>query len=365
MFARASYVLTPPPPSPRYPMNESTLLESLRDRDWSRVQKLIGHKLKYRHWGLIVGLLCVVGGLWAFSWLASEVGDGETHEMDRALLVMMRNPQDYSDPIGPKWLEETGRDFTALGGTGVLAFISLLVIGYLTLEKKYRLALTVLAAVGGGMLLSAGLKYGFDRPRPELVPHFSYVHTKSFPSGHSMVSATTYLTLAALVSSVFRAPPRQALHRLVRHPARGGDRREPRLHGRALAHGCARWLDHGRRLGHRVLERGALAPGSWQGRTRGRRAHSGRQGGRSGGRGGRRARDDCNMRACVCFERPTGRAMLRRGAPLSFAPSRARVLSLPSTVSRRWPTPPRSPPPLLAPASRVDAPHGRHARHER
>jgi undecaprenyl-diphosphatase len=57
------------------------------------------------------------------------------------------------------------------------------------------------AATGGGLLLSSLLKGWFNRPRPEIVPHLSYVYTSSFPSGHSMLAAVVYLTLGSLLAA--------------------------------------------------------------------------------------------------------------------------------------------------------------------
>jgi undecaprenyl-diphosphatase len=62
--------------------------------------------------------------------------------------------------------------------------------------------LLVIGAVCGGMMLSTALKMGFERPRPDLVPHATRVYTASFPSGHAMLSATAYLTLGALLARV-------------------------------------------------------------------------------------------------------------------------------------------------------------------
>jgi undecaprenyl-diphosphatase len=153
-------------------------------------------------WLLLSGILVAAAGGFAFAWLAGEVIEGETERFDRRLLLAFRSPADPSDPIGPRWVEEMARDVTALGSGIVLAFMTLGVIGYLLLARKRGAALLVALAVGGGTLLSTLLKFGFDRPRPDLVPHAVAVYTASFPSGHAMLSAATFLTLGALLMRV-------------------------------------------------------------------------------------------------------------------------------------------------------------------
>ncbi|MEC9481844.1 MAG: phosphatase PAP2 family protein [Halomonas sp.] len=147
-------------------------------------------------------LLCVVifsGGIWAFIGLADTVMEGETRNLDEMLLLALRSKADLSDPLGPGWVEEMGRDFTALGGVAVLVLITLFTLGYLLLSRYFRAAWFMLVSVCGGWLLSTVLKMTFDRPRPDLVSHGSIVYTASFPSGHSMMAAVTYLTLTALL----------------------------------------------------------------------------------------------------------------------------------------------------------------------
>jgi len=160
----------------------------------------------------LLAIALVAGGIWLFAELAGEVREGETRRIDEAILLAMRNPADASDPLGPPWLEEMERDFTALGGVGVLSVLTLAVSAFLALDRKGRAAVLVLIAVGGALVLSFLLKSGFQRPRPELVPHGSYVYTTSFPSGHSMMSAATYLTLGALLA---RVQPRRRLKVLL------------------------------------------------------------------------------------------------------------------------------------------------------
>ncbi|MGC1953290.1 MAG: phosphatase PAP2 family protein [Gammaproteobacteria bacterium] len=156
----------------------------------------------------LIALVLVMGGIWAFVTIAEEVIEGETHSFDKAILLAMRNAKDPVDPLGPKWLEELARDFTALGSVGITMLITLTVAGFFLLQSRRRATLLILAAVGGGLLISALLKQGFDRPRPDIVPHVAYVYTASFPSGHSMMAAVTYLTLGALLA---RVQPRRQL----------------------------------------------------------------------------------------------------------------------------------------------------------
>ena len=156
------------------------------------------------HWTSLA--LVILGlGVFAFIGIAEEVLEGDTLRFDRWLLLALRAPGDPGDPLGPAGVEEMFRDFTALGGVGVLSLLTLASFGYLWLQGLRRVALFLLLAIAGGLLLSLALKSGFERPRPELVSHGAMVYTSSFPSGHSMLSAVVYLTGGALLAMVHSA----------------------------------------------------------------------------------------------------------------------------------------------------------------
>ncbi|MDB5642100.1 MAG: phosphoesterase PA-phosphatase related [Hyphomicrobiales bacterium] len=150
--------------------------------------------------GVLAVLALVATGLFAFVQLADEVMEGSTHGFDSRVLLMFRNPQDLSDPIGPRWFEEVMRDFTALGGTAVLTLLTVFVTLFLVLAGKRRSAMLVAGSIVLGTIFSTVLKLVFDRPRPDLVPHGMDVYTLSFPSSHAMMSAMVYLTLGALLA---------------------------------------------------------------------------------------------------------------------------------------------------------------------
>lgn len=147
---------------------------------------------------LVLGL--AAAALWVFAAVADEVTEGETRDFDHAVIVSLRSADEPSDPWGPLWLEEVARDVTALGGVAVLLLLTAGSATFLSLQGQKRASLYIVAVVVAGMLVSTLLKQLFDRPRPDLVPHLAQVYTSSFPSGHSMMSTLTYLSLAGVIA---------------------------------------------------------------------------------------------------------------------------------------------------------------------
>lgn len=163
-----------------------------------------------RELAILAAILAPAGLLYLFMQIVEEVGEGDTMVIDRAVLLALRNPADLADPIGPWWVEVMFKDLTSLGSTTVLMLVTLAAIGFLLITRRRGAALLVLVAVGGGTLLSSLFKQAFARPRPDFVAHAVDVHTASFPSGHAMLSAVTYLTLGALLARVEPHPMRKA-----------------------------------------------------------------------------------------------------------------------------------------------------------
>ena len=159
----------------------------------------ISHLLR-REQRLLALFLGVAALVLAALKLASEMLEGDTLALDRMLLTALRQPGDLGTPIGPSWLPGTMIDITALGGTTNLTLISVLAIAFLLLLGRYRHALYMAAATGGGAIFGTLLKSLFARARPEVVPHLIEVHSLSFPSGHALNSAIVYLTLAVLIA---------------------------------------------------------------------------------------------------------------------------------------------------------------------
>lgn len=160
-------------------------------------------------------LLLVLGAaaaVWAFLNVAGEMAEGETEAFDRWVLLALRNPADLNDPLGPRTLEEAMRDVTALGGFTVLTIVTAVGALAFLIHGRRRHALVLVGTALLALVTSELVKMIYDRPRPDLVSHGSYVYSGSFPSGHSMLSAATYLTLAMLIAST---EPKRGAKRMV------------------------------------------------------------------------------------------------------------------------------------------------------
>ncbi|KUM23611.1 phosphoesterase [Mesorhizobium loti] len=148
---------------------------------------------------LLAGLV-IAGGLWGLVELMEVARATTPHAFDTEILLAFRHAGRPDSPIGPPWLQGAMRDITALGSTSVLVLITTATIIYLLLIRRPATALFVFAAVAGGQVLSSLLKFEVDRPRPDLVSHLVNETSLSFPSGHAMLSAVTYLTLSSLAA---------------------------------------------------------------------------------------------------------------------------------------------------------------------
>jgi undecaprenyl-diphosphatase len=155
-----------------------------------------------------IAVLAIVALVWGFVELSDAILETSQLGIDRQLLLMLRDAGRPDDPLGPRWVEASWREITALGSDIIVGLITVLVMGFLLMHKMVRSALLLLVAVAGGGLLSTLLKLTFARPRPDFVQHMVEVSSASFPSGHSLISAVVYPTLGALLASL--SPTRTA-----------------------------------------------------------------------------------------------------------------------------------------------------------
>lgn len=170
------------------------------------VVRTVGRKLHsvYAALGLVLtaGLVLAVLGIWGFAAVAEEVMGGGTQAVDTAILRWINS---HAAP----GIDRVILDVTSLGDTLVVAVTALVAAGFLRAAGRGSLAILVLVAVAGGGLLNHVLKWGFQRPRPEvfqLETPFARPISASFPSGHSTSAAILFLIIAYAISCL--GPPR-------------------------------------------------------------------------------------------------------------------------------------------------------------
>lgn len=156
--------------------------------------------LARREVGLLAAVLGLAVAVLSFLEIADDVAEGDTHQIDRAILMSLRAAHDPSVPLGPHWLTTAAMDITALGSVTVLSLLVLFLAGLFAALRRWREAAVLVLASGGGVAISQGLKVVFGRDRPEENLRLVEAINASFPSGHAMLSAVVYLTLGALVA---------------------------------------------------------------------------------------------------------------------------------------------------------------------
>jgi undecaprenyl-diphosphatase len=148
----------------------------------------------------LVGLGAVAGLLLVLAKIVEDVVQKESGAFDRTILLAFRVPEHVAKPIGPAWLTSALLDVTSLGSPAIITLITIIAVAYLWVDGRNRLAILVAISIASGAIAEKIMKLGFDRARPEIVPHLAAVNSQSFPSGHAMLSAITYLTLGALLA---------------------------------------------------------------------------------------------------------------------------------------------------------------------
>jgi undecaprenyl-diphosphatase len=97
------------------------------------------------------------------------------------------------------------------------AHSTLAIVGYsmafglwLARKREWYWLLTLAGAVGGGLVLNAGLKQVYERARPQFAEPILTLATYSFPSGHTAGAVVFYGVLAAFLVSRVYDPRRRA-----------------------------------------------------------------------------------------------------------------------------------------------------------
>lgn len=148
-----------------------------------------------------LGLLLLI-----FVKIAHEVTELDTDWFDHGILLALRDAP--NDPIGPPWFEAAVMHISGLGSGAVATLIVLIAVGYMLLANHWRYALLMLStSLGTGLVMHLSKGF-FERPRPSIVTHIDPPGGLSFPSGHSMISAAMYMTLAVVIA---RTLPRRRL----------------------------------------------------------------------------------------------------------------------------------------------------------
>lgn len=140
----------------------------------------------------------------AFLLISAVVHWGGTQRIDEWILKSVREISVRDAATGRVWGEESVIAITSMGALVILVGLSCAVLGLLLLTRRKQTALLLLVALLGAIGLNYGLKALFGRERPTIVTRLQRVDSRSFPSGHALISTAVYATLGAIAASLLR-----------------------------------------------------------------------------------------------------------------------------------------------------------------
>jgi undecaprenyl-diphosphatase len=156
--------------------------------------KVVAKVIRFFGWRLLAGLICAVGALVLFGWLASEIFEGETKIFDETVRQAINQT---ATPALTKLMV-----FVSFIGSPIFFVCLGIVILIIFLRLRWRRAAVLFViTMAGEIVLDLTLKGFYRRARPD--PFFDYAlpASYSFPSGHALGSFCFYGILAWLVTA--------------------------------------------------------------------------------------------------------------------------------------------------------------------
>ena len=134
--------------------------------------------------------------------MVDSPGPGGVGRLESQMILSLRSETRPDRMIGPPIVEESMRDFTALGGYAVVIMVRVCFSIFALLELSRETFWFFVVTVFGGFFLNLSLKSLVQRERPAIVPHLSLVEgSTSFPSAHAMMSVVVFVTIGLVLST--------------------------------------------------------------------------------------------------------------------------------------------------------------------
>lgn len=177
---------------------------------WARMPfaKIIARVVRFFGWRLLIGLICALGALILFGWMASEIFEGETKIFDETIR------QTINQSATPA-LTKLMFSVSFIGSPLFLACLGIVVIVIFLRLKWRRASVLFVITMAGEILLDLTLKGFYGRVRPE--PFFDYAlpASSSFPSGHALGSFCFYGILAWLITARLKSRTAKIIIRIL------------------------------------------------------------------------------------------------------------------------------------------------------